>query len=725
MAAAPRALSQDEDALCHLACRHLLSVPVWGSHARRTAVLAALTRAHGIAHARAAVARIATAAAIAAAERVADALEDYAAAPPERRARLRVADIVDATAVVDPRRTPLALRLAMQRARIYAAMHFLVGTRLPRREALDAALERLYERSVYEEEIDVSDIDGHNEKISHENTRVDTLLAEGSELIRACARHWRLDGKTTAFSFVAKYENARPILVCARELRKNALALLSGVKAYGNGQHANREVHFNSASAPSSPGNGACIAPRLRKRSRDSSDLDDDDHAGRLRVKRRTSDSKSRKGRASIAIRIAPDDSKRPSSDDADDDAGGEGANHIRRTVTNDELSDDNNDREHRRDVRYAVKGVVKGSQDDVLGAGRIKNDDEEGKNVDKSEQRSDGDDKGELGSEEGSEDDREGNVDAKDNAGSSKETSEDVADDLENSGAARIPESGGSGDHGVVDGKVDDDGGYRDSRTNNGSEVHKRVGRMVISPIDVPFDDVLNANELQFSDDETPRNNSGAKDVAADPRGVSSDSKSDRDRLRQRRDMYNPAENARVASPISQGDSDEDEDEGPDFVGKLRPVLRKRRRISVELSPIKSPTKVFASAYARFNPGEDEKLLHGLKKYGWGRWTPISSEYEWDHPRSGVNLKDRARTLGLQREHFPSPLHPAANAPVRRGRPPRQADANQAGGRVASRGAGSVATAGSSAQRSNRHLDTGSEDVSSFDEDDDDDEDD
>lgn len=48
----------------------------------------------------------------------------------------------------------------------------------------------------------------------------------------------------------------------------------------------------------------------------------------------------------------------------------------------------------------------------------------------------------------------------------------------------------------------------------------------------------------------------------------------------------------------------------------------------------------------------EDRKLKAGVKKHGEGNWRMILNDFEFDN-RTGVNLKDRWRTLKSKGEDF------------------------------------------------------------------------
>ncbi|KAI0566589.1 Myb [Gracilaria domingensis] len=68
------------------------------------------------------------------------------------------------------------------------------------------------------------------------------------------------------------------------------------------------------------------------------------------------------------------------------------------------------------------------------------------------------------------------------------------------------------------------------------------------------------------------------------------------------------------------------------------------------------------------FTSYEDEWLIEGIRKYGWGSWKQIVTEYYEgrNYTRNPMSLKDRARTLGLDRAKYPK----RSGVPLR-GRPP------------------------------------------------------
>jgi Myb-like DNA-binding domain len=668
-ASATRALRQDEDALRHLACRPALAVTVWGGRTRRAAVMTAMTRAHGALLARAAITRVARAAAASAAARAADALEDYATELPERRARLRVADIVDATAVVDPRIAPLPIRLAMQRARIYAAMHFLAATNIPHREALDSAFARLSEISVYDDELDPGEtdvaalIDDHSQDEdsdmddvesgfgrAHDNSLVADLHTEGIALLRAGARHLRLEGKTSLFRFIASYERARPVLSCVRELRGGVAVVAPD---FGRKEHtANDRMEV----LPNRP---RPSRSKLAKDSRSSA------HPGKHRREAsRMHDpnyQQRHKSSRKVVLPISAKDAPRHAYRDRS------GAKNGTAQAEDEEI-----------DV------VLDADREDGEGA----DDDDTVNNEDRN--RGGEDDStfhnGEVGTEECS--DENGDNDAKKvgDEGNASELSVDEDEDAydddrdENANADEADEIRDSHDrdqrtvNAVAAGKrVVRSAGKTDRKAKVVLDQRKQTMTPPINAIDVPLDDVLNANEMQFSDDDPPRDRALVHRNPTDGEvGIVPEDGHGHDRQTRRKAIYIPAKDARIASPIS--DSENDDEHDSDSLAKTGRVFRKRRKISIELSPVKSPKKWLTTAYARFTPSEDEKLMHGLKKYGWGFWTAIANSYEWDHQRTPVNLKDRARTLRLNSKHYPEPLHPLPDAPARRGRPPKKA---------------------------------------------------
>jgi hypothetical protein len=167
--------------------------------------------------------------------------------------------------------------------------------------------------------------------------------------------------------------------------------------------------------------------------------------------------------------------------------------------------------------------------------------------------------------------------------------------------------------------------------------------------------------DESGDSDDNSDGEESSDGGDAADPQTPDKQKK---------RSRYAPRADAKVASPISPFRSDvgSDDEDGSRRTGRAgRPAMRKRRKLDLELSPLQ-PRRPAASRprrLPRFSSGEDESLIAGLKKFGWAQWALIVEEYAWDHPRTNINLKDRARSLRLEKRAFPVPLirHPKASA--------------------------------------------------------------
>lgn len=77
-------------------------------------------------------------------------------------------------------------------------------------------------------------------------------------------------------------------------------------------------------------------------------------------------------------------------------------------------------------------------------------------------------------------------------------------------------------------------------------------------------------------------------------------------------------------------------------------PIKRRREDIKNEFGQV--------IKRGRFQRHEDQWLVEGIKKYGWGAWTNIVSEYyaECEYTRMPMSLKDRARTLNLDPEMYP-----------------------------------------------------------------------
>lgn len=91
----------------------------------------------------------------------------------------------------------------------------------------------------------------------------------------------------------------------------------------------------------------------------------------------------------------------------------------------------------------------------------------------------------------------------------------------------------------------------------------------------------------------------------------------------------------------------------------RKRPKLKKRRHLSDQISPLGSPSteklpKLGKAPLKRgaFSPGEDNAIREGLKTHGWGAWSVIVES--GNILRTNVQVKDRARTMGLGPEKFP-----------------------------------------------------------------------
>jgi Myb-like DNA-binding domain len=135
----------------------------------------------------------------------------------------------------------------------------------------------------------------------------------------------------------------------------------------------------------------------------------------------------------------------------------------------------------------------------------------------------------------------------------------------------------------------------------------------------------------------------------------------------------YGPQDKGRSVSPMPSDDDDYEAGQSR----RKRIVMRKRGNLDVRLSPVKTKESAAANGKKRtnrFTASDDEQLVKGLERYGWGEWSLIASHYEWDHPRTNVSLKDRARTLNLNQRNFPPPLNPSNEAITRRGRPSKNA---------------------------------------------------
>lgn len=125
--------------------------------------------------------------------------------------------------------------------------------------------------------------------------------------------------------------------------------------------------------------------------------------------------------------------------------------------------------------------------------------------------------------------------------------------------------------------------------------------------------------------------------------------------------DMFAVCENARAVSPIPESET---------------PLRRKKRSRATLSSGSDSefPEKRFREKEqryfgkilrsGRFRMFEDELLIEGLEKYGWGAWTDIARDFgKSQYTRGPMSLKDRARTLVLDPAEYPPPR-------MKRGRP-------------------------------------------------------
>lgn len=121
----------------------------------------------------------------------------------------------------------------------------------------------------------------------------------------------------------------------------------------------------------------------------------------------------------------------------------------------------------------------------------------------------------------------------------------------------------------------------------------------------------------------------------------------------RRRRSLDRPSSGARDASPLP---------ESPSSVTKRRRPVRMPVLESASDSDeddVFEPTRLrdephiggMKVARGRFTKEEDDWLVEGLQKYGWGSWALIAKNFgdgKARYTRNGVSLKDRARTLQL-----------------------------------------------------------------------------
>lgn len=125
--------------------------------------------------------------------------------------------------------------------------------------------------------------------------------------------------------------------------------------------------------------------------------------------------------------------------------------------------------------------------------------------------------------------------------------------------------------------------------------------------------------------------------------------------RLRSGRYLDGPGENARDASPIP---------ESPEATNDNLTRKRRSNRRSLQKSDndvdeqvrLALARETRSKSRGRFQKFEDAWLLDGLRKYGWGSWTIISKNFgegEAPNSRTGMSLKDRARTLDLDPQKY------------------------------------------------------------------------
>lgn len=127
----------------------------------------------------------------------------------------------------------------------------------------------------------------------------------------------------------------------------------------------------------------------------------------------------------------------------------------------------------------------------------------------------------------------------------------------------------------------------------------------------------------------------------------------------RKRRLLDPPASDARDASPIPE----------------CSPVTKRRRPARADLLEYANDSGEDSDpeiatvedksiggmkvARGRFSVEEDDWLIEGLRKFGWGSWMMIAKNFgegKAKHTRSGVSLKDRARNLHLDPAHYLKP---------------------------------------------------------------------
>lgn len=124
----------------------------------------------------------------------------------------------------------------------------------------------------------------------------------------------------------------------------------------------------------------------------------------------------------------------------------------------------------------------------------------------------------------------------------------------------------------------------------------------------------------------------------------------------------YEPGATARAASPIPESD--------PVMPRKSKNycALTERSSSSHSGGREKVTYKGRAVHSGRFAAFEDDLLLEGLRKHGYGAWNAIARDFGAENIcRTPTSLKDRARTIGVQPSKFPVSI-----TGPRTGRPPK-----------------------------------------------------
>ena len=129
----------------------------------------------------------------------------------------------------------------------------------------------------------------------------------------------------------------------------------------------------------------------------------------------------------------------------------------------------------------------------------------------------------------------------------------------------------------------------------------------------------------------------------------------------RRRRTLGMPESAGRAATPFS----DDDSDFGDRPHIHIRSVARKKFPKSIKERPKSPPPR---GSSKRFTREDDDELIRGLKKYGYGRWVEILNNGNFPESFTNSKLKDRARTLGIDAKDYPV----RGNMKRGRGRPPQ-----------------------------------------------------